>query len=160
MSKYNITERKDISTTYQSTISPDVLDRLHTQILDKLLIHKKFMDPSYTAKELAKDLNTNTRYVSAVCNLKFHTNYSMLVNKYRIDEAMSILVDRRYLGLTMEEVAGKVGFTNRQSFYGAFYRMKGCTPRDYKIGYLADHPELKAIWDKTKKKRTKSNEGK
>ena len=72
-----------------------------------------------------------------------------LINKYRIDEAMSILIDRRYLKLNMEDVASMVGFANRQSFYSAFYKQNGTTPRDFRMEYLHLHPELK----KEKKKK-------
>ena len=105
MAKYNIREYKESGASYQESINPDILDELHTKILNILLIQRKFMDKDYSAKKLAQDLNTNSRYVSAVCNVKFHMNYATLINKYRIDEAMSILIDRRYLKLNMEDVA-------------------------------------------------------
>ncbi len=69
---------------------------------------------------------------------------------------MSILVDRRYLDLTMEQVADMVGFSNRQSFYAAFYKLKDCTPRDYKVNYLEQHGEtLEAAKKKDKSKKKK-----
>lgn len=149
MAKYNIREYKESGASYQESINPDILDELHTKILNFLLIQRKFMDKDYSAKKLAQDLNTNSRYVSAVCNVKFHMNYATLINKYRIDEAMSILIDRRYLKLNMEDVASMVGFANRQSFYSAFYKQNGTTPRDFRMEYLHLHPELK----KEKKKK-------
>ncbi len=155
MAKYNITERKEHAATYRTNISPAVMDELQGKILQVLLIQKKYRDKEYSAKRLANDLGTNSRYISAVINLKFHVNYATLVNTYRVEEAMSILVDKRYLGLTMEQVADMVGFSNRQSFYAAFYKLKDCTPRDYKINYLEQHGgnlEAKKK-DKSKKKK-------
>ncbi len=153
MSKYNIRETQEHSAAYRDTINPAVMDGLHHKILDKLLIQKKFLDKDYSAKQLAIDLGTNTRYISAVVSVKFHMNYSTLVNKYRIDEAMSILVDKRYRELTMEEVAEMVGFANRQSFYSAFYKLQNCTPRDYKMQYFQLHPEmLVGVKKKSRKK--------
>ena len=89
---------------------------------------------------MAQDLGTNTRYVSAVVNVRFHMNYSSFVNKYRIEEAMSILVDPRYLDLRMEDVSDMVGFANRQSFYAAFYKIMNMTPREYRLQHLQQHP--------------------
>ena len=71
--------------------------------------------------------------MSAVVNVRFHMNYTSFVNKYRIEEAMSILVDKRYQNLRIEEVSDMVGFANRQSFYASFYRVTGITPKEYKI---------------------------
>ena len=46
---------------------------------------------------------------------------------------MTILVDRRYQDLRMEEVSDMVGFANRQSFYASFYKLMGITPREYRV---------------------------
>lgn len=78
-------------------------------------------------------MGTNTRYISAVVNVRFHMNYTSFVNKYRIEEAMSILVDKRYSDLSIEEVSDMVGFANRQSFYASFYKIMGITPREYRV---------------------------
>ena len=73
-------------------------------------------------------------------------NYTSFVNKYRIEEAMSILVDKRYQDLRIEEVSDMVGFSNRQSFYACVYRLIGITPREYKIKHTTLLPEkLKKI---------------
>lgn len=78
-------------------------------------------------------MHTNTRYVSAVVNVCFDMNYTSLVNKYRVDNAKLLLADKRYAKLRMEEISDLVGFSNRQSFYAAFYKYTGLTPRQYKL---------------------------
>ena len=78
-------------------------------------------------------------------------NYTSFVNKYRIDEAMTILVDKRYQDLRMEEVSDMVGFANRQSFYASFFRVMGMTPRDYRMEHLKQHPSMQKV-DKPKAK--------
>lgn len=133
MTKYNITEKKDKEANYRSLVSPQLMDELKERILDVLVMQKKYKDSSYSAKQMAEDLGTNTRYISAVMNVRFHMNYTSFVNKYRIEEAMSILQDRRYRDLSIEEVGDMVGFANRQSFYASFYRITGTTPRDYRL---------------------------
>ena len=89
-------------------------------------------------------MGTNTRYISAIVNVRFHMNYTSFVNKYRIEEAMTILVDKRYQKLRMEEVSDMVGFSNRQSFYASFFRVVGITPRDYRMQHLKQHPRHEA----------------
>ena len=133
MPKYNITEKKEKEAVYRTLISPDLMDELKEKILDVIVMQKKYKDKDFSAKRLAEELGTNTRYISAVVNVKFHMNYSSFVNKYRIEEAMSILVDRRYRGLRIDEVSDMVGFANRQSFYASFYRLTGITPREYRV---------------------------
>lgn len=111
------------------------MDELKQKILEVILIQKKYKDKNYSAKNLAEDLGTNTRYISAVVNVRFHMNYTSFVNKYRIEEAMGILTDRRYTHMKMEDISQMVGFANRQSFYAAFFKINGCTPREYKLRY-------------------------
>ena len=140
MAKYNITEKKEKEAAYRSLVSPRLMDELKEKILKIILFDKKYKDKDYSAKRLAEDLGTNTRYISAVVNVKFHMNYTSFVNKYRIEEAMTLLVDRRYQDLNMEDISDMVGFANRQSFYASFFKLNGITPRDYKIRHLAAHP--------------------
>jgi AraC-like DNA-binding protein len=151
MAKYNIIEKKEKEAHYRTLVSPRVMDTLSDKILDIIVMQKKYKDKDYSAKKLALDLGTNTRYISAVVNVRFHMNYTSFVNKFRIEEAMTILVDRRYQTLRMEDVSDMVGFTNRQSFYSSFYRQLGMTPREYRLQQLEQHPSERVV--KTKKKK-------
>ena len=144
MAKYNIIEKKEKAAAYRSLVSPKMMDEMQEKIMNIIVMQKKYRDKDYSAKKLAEDLGTNTRYISAVVNVRFHMNYTSFVNKYRINEAMSILVDKRYQDLRMEEVSDMVGFANRQSFYASFYRVMGMTPRDYRLQHLEQHPTMKA----------------
>ena len=133
MAKYNILEKKTKNAAYRELVNATLMDELKEKILDIILIRQKYKDKDYSAKQLAADLGTNTRYVSAVVNVKFRMNYTSFINKFRIDEAMTLLTDKRYAHYNMQEIADMVGFANRQSFYAAFYRLTGITPRQYKL---------------------------
>lgn len=136
MAKYNITEKKDKEAVYRTLVSPALMDELKERILDLVVMNKKYKDKDYSARKLAEDLGTNTRYVSAVVNVRFHMNYTSFINKYRIEEAMSILVDKRYQDLRIEQVSDMVGFANRQSFYASFYKFTGITPKEYRMQHM------------------------
>lgn len=153
MAKYNITEKKEKEAAYRSLVSPRLMDELKEKILDIILIQKKYKEKDYSAKKLAEDLGTNTRYISAVVNVRFHMNYTSFVNKYRIDEAMTLLVDKRYQELNMEDISSMVGFSNRQSFYASFYKVNGITPREYRLRHLSQHPSLKEGKKETRRGR-------
>ena len=148
MAKYNITEKKEKEAVYRSLVSPRLMDEMKEKILDIIVMQKKYKDKHYSARRLAEDLGTNTRYISAVVNVKFHMNYTSFINKYRIEEAMSILVDRRYHDLNMEDVSDMVGFANRQSFYASFFKIMNMTPREYRLKHLAQHPSERVRSDK------------
>ena len=133
MAKYNIHDKKDVVTANRDAVSPLTMDRLHEKTLNIIVMQKKYRDQSYSAKDLARDIGTNTRYISALMNTRFHMNYTSFVNKYRIDDAMSILEDKSYQDVKIEEVGKMAGFANRMSFYTSFYKFVGKTPREYRM---------------------------
>ena len=124
---------------------------LRERVIEYIVEKKRYRDKDYSAKKLATDIGTNTRYVSAVIKTAFDVNYSTYVNKYRIEEACSLLTDRRYKDLTVDEIADMVGFSNRQSFYTAFEKFEEMTPRRYRVLYM----QLPADIDMPKKKGRK-----
>ena len=130
---YNIRERKIKNAAYRGMIRAELADELYDKILNIIVVQKKYKDPNYSAKDLAKDLQTNTRYLSAVINSRFEMNFSCLCNEYRIKEAKILLADKRHADKTIEEIGCMVGFSNRQSFYAAFYKYVGETPKSYRV---------------------------
>lgn len=133
---YNIKEKKDKNATYRSLIRAELADELYDKILNIIVIEKKYRDKDFSAKELATLLSTNTRYISAVINSRFSTNFSCLINEYRVKEAMHKMSDKRFGDMTIEEIGLSVGFSNRQSFYASFYRIMGETPNNYRKRHL------------------------
>ena len=95
MPKYNINPKKEKDASYRMLINSELVDQLYEKILHKFVVEKKYRESSYSARQLAADLGTNTRYISAVINLRFQQNYSGLVNEYRIRDALYLLIDNR-----------------------------------------------------------------
>ena len=129
---YNLREKQEKNAAYRSLIRAELADELYDRILNIIIIEKRYRNKDFSAKELAAELGTNTRYISAVINSRFNTNFSCLVNEYRIKEAQHKLTDKRYQEMTIEEIGKQVGFANRQSFYASFYRVVGETPNNYR----------------------------
>ena len=102
---YNIREKKQKEAAYRSLIRAELADELYDKILNIIVVQKKYKDPDYSAKELAKELNTNTRYLSAVVNSRFGMNYSCLLNEYRVKDAAHYLADKRYEDKNVEEIS-------------------------------------------------------
>jgi AraC-like DNA-binding protein len=143
MAKYNLRVKQEKPAIYRMAVKPEVIDEIYEQILKKMIVEKKFRDPKFTAQKLAEEIGTNTRYISAAVSLRFQQNYTELINGYRIREAIAIMTDRRNKGITMGEVATAAGFANRQSFYAAFYRIHGKTPKEYQTHFFAKAAEPK-----------------
>lgn len=117
---------------YRTRLKAERANAIYVQILDKLTREKLYRDPTYTAAQLAKDLHTNTRYISASVALGYNGNYRALINSLRLRDACKMLRSPRYARLSAEEIGLLSGFSSRQAFYLAFHRLYQCTPRKYR----------------------------
>ena len=144
MAKYHIFEIQVKKADYRSLVSPQMMDKMQEQIMNIIVFQKKYREKDYSAQKLANEIGTSNYTISAVVNTRFHMSYSLFVNKHRIDEAMCLLVDKRYQDLNVTEIGDMVGFANRQSFYVSFFRFKGITPRQYRLDNLKKHPSMVA----------------
>ena len=117
---------------YRTLLNTELVEELYQRIMAKFVVEKKYRDPNYSAQMLAMELGTNTRYISAVINLRYRDNYSQMVNEFRVKDAMYMLNDKHMEKMTMEEIALAVGFANRQSFYAAFFKRTGVSPKEYR----------------------------
>jgi len=149
MTQQNFEIKEDKEAVYRKLVNPKVMDELKEKILQELVVKKKYKDRRYTARQLATDIDTNTRYLSAAIRVKFHTTYTSLVNKYRVEDAISALTDSRYEDLSIEEIGEMVGFAHRQSFHTAFLKFTGITPKAYRMQYEQQIP----FYRKNKKKK-------
>ena len=135
---YNLREKKIKDAAYRTMIRVDLANELYQKIVEIVIVKKKYKDPNFSSKDLAKMLNTNTRQLSAVVNSRFGMNYSCLLNDYRIKDALRLLADKKQNEKNVEEISAMVGFANRQSFYAAFYRIVGETPNGYRKRMLME----------------------
>jgi AraC-like DNA-binding protein len=140
---YNLREKKIKDAAYRNMIRADLADELYQKIVDIVIVKKKYKDPNFSSKDLAKLLKTNTRYLSAVVNSRFGMNYSCLLNEYHVKDALRIMADKKNADKNIEEISAMVGFANRQSFYAAFYRIVGETPNGYRKKILSAKQQKK-----------------
>ncbi len=69
--------------------------------------------------------------VSQVINQTMQTTFYKLVNKFRVEYAVS-LIEGGNTGWSIERIAFESGFGNRVTFNNAFKAMKGCTTSEFK----------------------------
>lgn len=134
--KYQITELKKCKADYRNILGDARKDALRDKITEIVIINKKYLEKDFSATQLASELGTNSRYISAVMADRFHTNFNGLVNKYRINDAMTLLSEEQYREKSIEEIGEMVGFATRQAFYASFFRFQNTTPREYRLTHL------------------------
>lgn len=116
---------------YSKRISREMLARIKRGVHNYIVVGHRYRDVNYSAKRLAEDIKTNTRYLSAALQLHYGCNYSVLVNRMRVEDAKLMLADPEST-MTMEDISISCGFANRQSFYTAFGKYAGMAPKEYR----------------------------
>ena len=90
------------------------------------------MSVDFSLANLAKEVGSNTAYVSHALNSGFGQSFSVLVARRRVDEACMMLRNRGNDNLTIEAIAEKVGIKSRSNFTATFKRIVGITPAEFR----------------------------
>ena len=101
--------------------------------LKKLMeLEKPYLNSNLSLNDLALKLNINKRTLSSVINDEMETNIYGFINDYRINEFIKIISEEEMDYLSIEGIAGKVGFKSKSSFNACFKKATGKTPSQYK----------------------------
>ena len=110
----------------------DLPDEVVQSILERLTRFEnsyKFTNKQYTLSSLAKELHTNSAYLSKIINAEKKTSFAHYMNKLRIDYAIEKLKEDAVLrSYTIKAIANEFGFNTAQSFSNAFYKQTGIYP--------------------------------
>lgn len=107
-------------------------DDLLARIIDFMDTSDKFLDPEFSLAQLAKEMNSNTKYVSQVINERTGNTFRYFINDYRIKVAQERMLDYDTWGhLTIKSIGESVGFRSSANFIAAFKKATGMTPSVY-----------------------------
>jgi len=110
-----------------SSIALEMKDKL-TSLMES---EKLYLDSSLTLDALSEHLNLSRHHTSQLINEHFEVNFFEFVNNYRINEAIKLLQDKKS-NLNINEIIYAAGFNNRTSFYNAFRKKTGISPKSYR----------------------------
>ena len=105
---------------------PKLEEQISRLIEEKELFKKKDLRIGDIASELA----TNRTYISFIVNSSLGTNFSDLINGYRIKYAQMLMTEHPEMSHT--DVAEESGFSSRTSFLRTFKAKTGMTPTEWK----------------------------
>lgn len=115
------------------------------QLIERLLNvfaeEKLYLQNELSLSKLAQHLDTNRTYLSAAIQQVMNTNYTDLINKYRIEEARKMLINPAQ-NLSIEGIAYEVGFNSKSAFHAAFKKYTGVTPSALRRETLLENEPL------------------
>ena len=131
-----VTLIKKKKTTPSSTSSAnkhlDLSEKVVTELLkkiDKFEQSGKFIKKQYTLNLLAKEIGTNSSYLSKIINTHKKTSFANYINNLRIEYAITELTTNpKMRSYKIQAIAKEFGFNTTQSFSNAFHKNTGIYP--------------------------------
>ncbi|MCH5181579.1 MAG: helix-turn-helix transcriptional regulator [Prevotellaceae bacterium] len=121
---------KTVAETYG--ISPARADEIYTRLIEWLAENKRYRRPDCTAEAFSLHAGLHRSYISAAVRMGGGGSFSEMVGRLRVRDACRLLRAPRHAALSAEEIGIAAGFSSRQSFYNAFRKYTGRTPRAYR----------------------------
>lgn len=118
----------ELNNGYNDSIKQRLLDDLN-DLLYKKEIYKK---TDLRITDISKKLNTNRTYISRVVNEELNTNFSDLINQFRVEHAKKLLREKDCKTLGLSQVGELSGFKSDSSFYRIFKEKEGVSPGDFR----------------------------
>lgn len=129
--KIKIAKTSEVDNTKGIVIS----DKTEEEILEKLKKFensKLFLDKQLRVASLAKQLDTNTRYLSSIINASKNKSFNAYINSLRIQYIVNKLnAEPKYRTYKISYLAEESGFASQSSFTTAFKEVTAHTPSAY-----------------------------
>ncbi len=107
------------------------LDELVAKIDSVMVEQKPFLQPRLTLADLSKLTGIGRHVLSKILNDVYEKNFFDFVNSYRIEEFKGLLEKSEVNFMTHSALALEAGFNSKSTFYTAFKKLTGKTPKAY-----------------------------
>jgi len=124
----DITSLKYRKSSLDTVRKQDILARIEKEMQGKAF----YVSNTASLSKLARLVGESQHHVSQVINEQLGKSFFELLATYRVDEAKTILVSKEGRGLTIEEVAERVGYNSKSAFNAAFKKYTSSTPSGFR----------------------------
>jgi len=101
---------------------------------------KPYLSPGLNLNMASDFLQVKAQQLSQVINEKSGLNFNEAINLKRVEEARRMLLTEESQKLTIEAISKEAGFNSKASFYAAFRKHTGMTPKQF---ITSNKPALK-----------------
>ncbi len=92
---------------------------------------KLFLKTDLNLTTLAVALNLKEKELSKLINLHTNENFYHFINQFRVNEFKRLLSSSKAQQLSLLGIANEAGFFSKSTFYTAFKKLEGTTPKQY-----------------------------
>ena len=112
----------------ESGLSENKKTDIYNAIVNAMEVQKLFLNPNFKSKDIAEYLKISQTYISQVLNERFNLSFTNLINKYRVEEAKKMFLDKKNNNLTIDGISQNAGFNSVKTFNRVFKKLSGVTP--------------------------------
>ncbi|MBU3914921.1 helix-turn-helix domain-containing protein [bacterium] len=128
---------QESGTKYQRSSLKDHQAKQHVeQLLELMEKERIYRESDLNLLILSNQMGISTHHLSQILNEYLKQNFFDFVNKYRIEEAKSLMLDDEYSG-NLLDIVFQTGFNSKSSFYNAFKKYTDMTPTQFKRSSLS-----------------------
>lgn len=113
-------------------IKTEQIPQLKAQLQRLMEEEQGFRDPALSLDKLAQQLGSSTHALSHYINTYEGCNFPDWLNRFRVEYACQLLLDPQYTQLKIAALAYESGFNTLSVFNGAFKKVMGCTPSEFR----------------------------
>jgi hypothetical protein len=129
ISKINVLKERKTS---QPQSIPEKTESLLLEKLQNFEKTEDCIDPNISLQNLAKKLETNTKYLSEAINTHKQKNFNAYINELRINYIINKLKDKPiYRSYKIKYLAEESGFSTHSAFTAVFKSVTGMSPASY-----------------------------
>jgi len=115
----------------KSGLTPSLSEELKEKLITLFTIDKVYRDSALSLETLSEKLNTTRHNASQIINEHFDMNFFELINKFRIEESIDLLLEDKNGNLNIIDIAYEVGYNNKVTFNKAFKKTTSLTPTQF-----------------------------
>lgn len=101
------------------------------EIKEKIQEQELFANPKLNLRALSEALDLKEKELSRLINDCEKVNFYQFINKYRIEKFKQLVQSPNTHHFTLLGLATKAGFSSKSTFYAAFKKLEGITPKQY-----------------------------
>lgn len=124
---------EDVQKYKKSALSETDAARIAERLEQAMQDDRLYLDPNLSLTKLARHVRVASNHVSQTLNEALEETFFDYVNRWRIEAALPHIAEGKE---TVLNIALDVGFNTRSTFYTAFKRVTGMTPRAYRAAAL------------------------
>jgi len=122
----------DLSISKESKEAPLETDiQKFNEIKDKIEKRELYINPKLNLRTLALELGLKEKELSRLINECAKVNFHQFINEYRIEKFKQLVQSSKFHQFTLLGIANEAGFSSKSTFYAAFNKFEGMSPKQY-----------------------------